>query len=109
MHFTVVRYVAHANVYQAYWHVYLLEILAEAGGLANDAGDTVIVNRPAQEAPSDPTEPPAIGPQDPAPATVSNGSTHTGPAQEPPSSIAAVPNASVDSPPPIDPPPFNNA
>jgi len=105
---TVVGAVSHAMVYQADRPVSLLEVLAEAGGLANDAGDTVIVNRPAQEAPSDPTEPPAIGPQDPAPATVSNGSTHTGPAQEPPSSTAAVSNASVDSPPPIDPPPLNN-
>src|SRR2546426_11618242 len=105
---TVVGAVSHPMVYQADRPVTLLEVLAEAGGLANDAGDTVIVNRPAQEAPSDPTEPPAIGPQDPAPATVSNGSTHTGPAQEPPSSTAAVSNASVDSPPPIDPPPLNN-
>jgi len=34
-------------VYQADRPVTLLEVLAEAGGVANDAGDTVIVNRPA--------------------------------------------------------------
>src|SRR2546422_10734507 len=76
---TVVGAVSHAMVYQADRPVSLLEVLAEAGGLANDAGGTVIVNRPAQEAPSDPTEPPAIGTLDLAPATVSNGSTHTCP------------------------------
>jgi protein involved in polysaccharide export with SLBB domain len=71
----------------------------------------VIVNRPAQEAPSssDPSEPPAIGPEDPPTvAAASKGSTHTSPAQEPASSTAAVPSASVSSPPPVDPPHLNN-
>jgi polysaccharide biosynthesis/export protein len=105
---TVVGAVAHPMVYQAERPVSLLEVLAEAGGVANDAGDTVIVNRPAQEVPSDPTEPPAIGPEDPATAAVSNGSTHTRPAQEPPSPTASASNASANSPAPIDPPPLNN-
>ena len=105
---TVVGAVGHSMVYQADRPVSLLEVLAEAGGLANDAGDTVIVNRPTQEAPSDPIEPPAIGPEDPAHAAVSNGSTYTGPAQEPPSSTAAVSNASANSPASIDPPHLNN-
>ncbi len=105
---TVVGAVAHPTVYQAERPVSLLEVLAEAGGLANDAGDTVIVNRPAQEVPSDPTEPPAIGPEDPAPAAVSSGSTHTRPAQAPPSSPASASNAPANSPAPIDPPPLNN-
>src|SRR5229473_3585084 len=104
---TVVGAVSHPLVYQADRLVTLLEVLAEAGGVANDAGDTVIVNRPAQEAPSDPIEPPAIGPEDPARAAVSNGSTHTGLAQEPPSSTAAVSNASANSPASIDPPHLN--
>jgi polysaccharide export outer membrane protein len=105
---TVVGAVAHAMVYQADRPVSLLEVLAEAGGLANDAGDTVIVNRPAQEVPPDPTEPPAIGAEDPAPAAVSNGSTHTRSAQESPSSTASASSASANSPPPIDPPHLNN-
>src|SRR5260370_26845760 len=37
---TVVGAVAHPTVYQAERPVSLLEVLAEAGGLANDAGDT---------------------------------------------------------------------
>ena len=72
---TVVGAVSHAMVYQADHQVTLLEVLAEAGGLATDAGDTVIVNRPVQEASSDtsdasatsdPSEPPEIGPEDPS-------------------------------------------
>ena len=70
---TVVGAVSHAMVYQADHQVTLLEVLAEAGGLATDAGDTVIVNRPVQEASSDTadtsaasdsSEPPEIGPED---------------------------------------------
>src|SRR5438445_2908414 len=103
---TVVGAISHPMVYQADRPVSLLEVLAEAGGLANDAGDTVIVNRPAQETPSDSTEPPSIGPEDHPAAVVSNGSTRSGPAQEH-SSTTAAPNASAD-PPPIDPPHLNN-
>jgi polysaccharide export outer membrane protein len=104
---TVVGAVSRAMVYQADRPVTLLEVLAEAGGLANDAGDTVIVNRPAQDTLSDSTEPRAIGPENPGSAPVSNGSTHSGPAQQPASSATAASNASAD-PPPIDPPHLNN-
>jgi polysaccharide export outer membrane protein len=102
---TVVGAVGHAMVYQADRPVTLLEVLAEAGGVANDAGDTVIVNRPA---PSDPSAPPAIGPEDHAPAAASKGSIDEGPAQEPASAKSAVPNASVNSPALGDPPHLNN-
>src|SRR5713226_9669577 len=105
---TVVGAVGHPMVYQADRPVTLLEVLAEAGGVANDAGDTVIVNRPAQEAPTDPSEPPAIGPEDHALAAASKGSIHEGSAQEPASAKAAVPNASANSPAPGDPPHLNN-
>src|ERR1700758_2257299 len=42
---TVVGAVMRPMVYQADRDVTLLEVLAEAGGIANDAGDTVIVTR----------------------------------------------------------------
>jgi polysaccharide export outer membrane protein len=42
---TVVGAVAHPMVYEADHQVTLLEVLAQAGGIANDAGDTVIVTR----------------------------------------------------------------
>src|SRR6266851_3585111 len=105
---TVVGAVGHPMVYQADRPVTLLEVLAEAGGVANDAGDTVIVNRPAQEAPTDPSEPPAIGPEDQAPAVASKGLTHEGSTQQPASSTVAAPIASPNSPAPGDPPPLNN-
>jgi polysaccharide export outer membrane protein len=43
---TVVGAVGHPLVYQADSDVTLLEVLANAGGIANDAGDTIIVTRP---------------------------------------------------------------
>ncbi len=72
---TVVGAVAHAMVYQADRPVTILEVLAEAGGIANDAGDTVIVTRPMQTPPSDPSEPPSIGPEEPAPTATAKEST----------------------------------
>ena len=74
-------------VYQADRPVTILEVLAEAGGVAIDAGDTVIVTRPASDPLADPSEPPAIGPEVPTPgAGLGN----------------APPNASSE------PPPLNN-
>lgn len=61
---TVVGAVSHPMVYQADRPVTVLEVLAEAGGVANDAGDTVIVARTSHESEPDPAEPPAIGPED---------------------------------------------
>jgi polysaccharide export outer membrane protein len=46
---TVVGAVGHPLVYQADSQVTLLEVLAEAGGLANDAGGEVIVTRPVPQ------------------------------------------------------------
>lgn len=43
---TIVGAVVHPMVYQADREVTLLEVLAEAGGIATDAGDTIIVTRP---------------------------------------------------------------
>jgi polysaccharide export outer membrane protein len=65
---TVVGAVQHAMVYQADRPVTILEVLAEAGGIANDAGDTVIVTRPSQEPSVDSSEPPSIGSEDSASA-----------------------------------------
>jgi protein involved in polysaccharide export with SLBB domain len=62
--------------------VTLLEVLAEAGGVANDAGDTVIVARPAQDARADPSEPPVIGPEDPLPAVAPKGTLESNPSTE---------------------------
>jgi polysaccharide export outer membrane protein len=63
---TVVGAVARSMVYQADRQVTLIEVLAEAGGIANDAGDSVIITRLETDPVSDP-EPPAIGSADAAP------------------------------------------
>jgi polysaccharide export outer membrane protein len=74
---TVVGAVPHPMVYQAGRPVTLLEVLAEAGGVANDAGDTVIVRRLSQEPSTDSSEPPVIGPEDPGPGTTPKESAQT--------------------------------
>ncbi len=82
---TVVGAVGHAMVYQADRPVTILEVLAEAGGVATDAGDTVIVTRPASEPPADPSEPPAIGPKVALPGTaLPDASSNSQPSSEPP-------------------------
>jgi polysaccharide export outer membrane protein len=124
---TVVGAVPHPMVYQADRAVTLLEVLAEAGGVSNDAGDTVIVARPVQEAPPDTVEPPAIGPEQPPPATVPADATrpsdtphssanpvqtsHTSgtPNDAPPASSASgTAAASANPPAPAEPPPLTN-
>lgn len=84
---TVVGAVGHAMVYQADRPVTVLEVLAEAGGVANDAGDTVIVTRPSSDSSTDTSEPPEIGPQDPTPDSTSKDLTHVGSG---PASISAA-------------------
>ena len=82
---TIVGAVGHPMVYQADRQVTLLEVLAEAGGISNDAGDSVIITRPVPAQFVEVTEPPAIGPE----SAIPNGSA-TAPA-EPPSLDAAKP------------------
>jgi protein involved in polysaccharide export with SLBB domain len=64
---TVVGAVGHPMVYSADRQVTLIEVLAEAGGIASDAGDSVIITRPERDASTDPAVPPAISPEDAAP------------------------------------------
>src|ERR1700726_4675726 len=63
---TVVGAVPHPMVYQADRQVTLVEVLAEAGGISNDAGDTVIITRLETDPVSD-AEPPAINSSDASP------------------------------------------
>jgi polysaccharide export outer membrane protein len=112
---TVVGAVQHAMVYQADHPVTILEVLAEAGGIANDAGDTVIVTRPSQEPSSDPAEPPSIGPEDPAPAKAPVETNPSVSAPEPASKTrfpspasSASPNAAANPPVSNEPPRLSN-
>jgi polysaccharide export outer membrane protein len=61
---TIVGAVSHPLVYQAERPITLVQALAEAGGIAYDAGDTVIVTRPDQPAEGDSS---AIGREDEVP------------------------------------------
>lgn len=65
---TVVGAVTRPMVYQADRDVTLLEVLAEAGGISNDAGDIIIVTRHAAD-----TSPEVANPQS-VPATAAPGS-----------------------------------
>ena len=62
---TVVGAVAHPLVYQADSQVTLLEVLAEAGGLSNDAGGQVIVTRPVPQMTFEDSNSPANAAADP--------------------------------------------
>ena len=99
---TVVGAVMHPMVYQADRPVTILEVLAEAGGISNDAGDTLIVTRPSQDPPADSQEPPAIGPEDPTPRTTQKESTQAG--APPAESASTTDSASA----PNEPPPLGN-
>ena len=61
---TIVGAVFHPMVYSAERQVTILEVLAEAGGISNDAGDTVIVIRQDQSSADLTGEPPEITPSD---------------------------------------------
>jgi polysaccharide export outer membrane protein len=63
---TIVGAVAHPMVYQADRPLTLVQILAEAGGIAPDAGDVVLITRPEAQS-ADSSEPPEIGNEDATP------------------------------------------
>jgi polysaccharide biosynthesis/export protein len=64
---TIVGAVGRPMVYQADRQMTLIEVLAEVGGVAADAGDHVIITRIATDASTDASEPPPITPEDAAP------------------------------------------
>jgi polysaccharide biosynthesis/export protein len=61
---TVVGAVGHPMVYQMDRQMTLIEILAEAGGISNDAADEVIITRPETDNSTNSSEPPIITPDD---------------------------------------------
>ncbi|HWY44397.1 MAG TPA: polysaccharide biosynthesis/export family protein [Candidatus Sulfotelmatobacter sp.] len=107
---TIVGAVAHPMVYQVDRPVTLLEVLAEAGGIANDAGDLLIVTRPEQTVPDSAIEPPEISPSDvvnaaTTPSTsTSFPSASAAPGAGTPATSAQQPSASSAS----EPPPLSN-
>ena len=87
---TVVGAVSHPMVFQADHQVTLLEVLAEAGGLANDAGDEVIVTRPVPAMTFEDAQPLATGARD-----GSSLSSHPPTADIRPSTPSAASNTST--------------
>jgi polysaccharide biosynthesis/export protein len=91
---TIVGAVGHPLVYQADRQVTLLEVLAEAGGLANDAGDEVIITRAAPQMTFDDSERPQTDPGNAAPAKsqpIKPEATPAAPSVSSPSGAAAEP------------------
>ena len=96
---TIVGAVGHSMVYQADHPVTLVQVLAEAGGISADAGDTVNITRAQlpEEVSSD--EPPEIGPENTVLATNPN-SPATPPARKSPPDAAAAGKSTSETPPP---------
>jgi len=94
---TVVGAVTHPLVYQADRQITLLEVLAEAGGLANDAGNEVIVTRPVPDMTFSEADTPANGPADAAPQK-------SKPLQAEAKPAAAAPSSSTGNPVSAEPP-----
>ena len=87
---TIVGAVIHPMVYQADHPVTLVQVLAEAGGISADAGDTVIVTRGEGMEQASSNEPPEIGPEDAVSATNPAAAKKTTPDQSPPPDLAAT-------------------
>jgi len=92
---TVVGAVPRSMVYQADRQVTLIEVLAEAGGISSDAGNTVIISRLETDSVSD-SEPPAISSSDAATAPVPEASPNSAPAA-PTTAGAATDSPSPDA------------
>jgi len=105
---TIVGAVQHPMVYEADYNVTLLEALAEAGGISNDAGDTIIVTRAhaatfIQVPNPDPISPPAPGAAasagDVSHTAPASGEHNTTPSTNPPEFPATSEMAQSSSPP----------
>jgi polysaccharide export outer membrane protein len=105
---TIVGAVAHPMVYQADRAVSLIQILAEAGGIAADAADTVIITRGAGPEEAHSNEPPEIGPEDNVSAT-NPAAADLAPAAVATSNAAAIGQSSSASTQPATPAPENAA
>jgi polysaccharide biosynthesis/export protein len=101
---TVIGAVAHPMVFQADHPVTLLEVLAEAGGVANDAGDTILVSRPVVEQFTDVTsDPTAVGSDDAgqAPAPPGPSMSASSRSSAAPGGTAAASATTANEPPPL--------
>jgi polysaccharide export outer membrane protein len=105
---TVVGAVVRPMVYQADHTVSLIQVLAEAGGISADAGDTVIITRVETADEANSNEPPEIGPEDTVSAT-NPAAPGVPPAAVPTSDAAATAKSSSVNTQPAIPAPENAA
>ena len=105
---TVVGAVVRPMVYQADHTVSLIQVLAEAGGISADAGDTVIITRVETADEANSNEPPEIGPEDTVSAT-NPAAPGVPPAAVPTSDAAATAKSSSVNTQPAIPTPENAA
>jgi polysaccharide biosynthesis/export protein len=105
---TVVGAVAHPMVYESDGSTTLLQVLAQAGGIAPDAGDTVIITRPDLSEQNSPDVPPQISPADVVPPEKNSASPapSTLPGSAQPASTA--PDTKASSAASAEPPPLTN-
>ena len=96
---TVVGAVAHPLVYQADSQVTLLEVLAEAGGLSNDAGGQVIVTRPVPQMTFEDSNSPTNAAADPDPARPTPAKSGTKSLTADAATSVATPNRPAAEPP----------
>src|SRR5260370_3151859 len=70
----------------------LLDVLAEAGGITSDAGESVVITGAETDPSDDAATPPAISPEDAAPTAPATGESSPAPsASQPVSPSSAVP------------------
>jgi len=107
---TVVGAVAHPMVYEADRPTSLLEVLAQAGGIANDAGDTVIVTRAdtTEMSASDPPSGDATGMAKMAEDSSGHSTAASSPPAPPGSASSTSPAPAEKAAVSADPPPIGN-
>ncbi len=96
---TVVGAVNHPLVYQADSQVTLLEVLAEAGGISNDAGGEVIVTRPVPQMTFDDAEPPGNDPGSAKPSSSKPAKSEAKPLTAAGAPSSTSPNGAATEPP----------
>jgi polysaccharide export outer membrane protein len=96
---TIVGAVLRPMVYSADRPVTVLEVLAEAGGISNDAGDIVIITRPDQPSGDSSGEPPEISSADLAGTPAASAASMASPSA--PLQDAASSTSASSTPPPL--------
>ena len=94
---TIVGAVMRPMVYQADHRVTLVQVLAEAGGISADAGDTVNITRGGIGDELGANEPPEIGPEDTVVAT-NPDETNSAPRKSPPADAEALKSSPENAP-----------